>query len=1072
MIETLITKFTSVWKKYLAVNNPVKEQNSVPHNEAPQKPQSSQKKPQENNEQENSSFTLTVVFAFFLFLVFFSFLASFSGALIFFQEVPHDEPFKPSQLFFPKHENNYYVKPTISTKLLSAELPAAFVNELQKILIVHQSESEFDSAVSKLLKDNKPVLSSQWLLTAPFHNLSQDIEDFILNGTDNRSKAEIISSVQSFLEKASQQYKQALSIFCQEIGFSKNWLRQNECVEQHIGLEYLSLRLENKINKENLSEVQQFLLNTAHAKISKVILYALTDVAEQPIGMDMWWDFMIDIFFAFAIAITAAIAIGVPLQLMRHEKHRTPGKIMFFILIVIPLGLLFSGVSNYVLIWVYSNHAQYIDNIQENTQNQLREWLNDTQKKFNELHSKHERISNREEELSINKTKSHLDWLEGTYKNYVQTIRAFDIRNRKLTTQEAIETIEKQQEYFDFNRKDDYSYKHVNDINDSQEYFDKVETEINGGAGSYGKKGYGPNAQQQLIYMGIAIHRMTSSLCEQIKTDLNSLNSFIRDFNVELSTKITLKPCFKEQRWQSLWNNKNSEKYPQGQREINYYASKFLGELLPKYDRLLTNTQYNWTFLKEGFNKFHDAENILGNQRAVLTELKGLIETHEKNVSTLIEQTETQEPNEVGEQLIKGSVPLFKQQKIIYDKAKHLSIDVKTPQKKIEMPLHEVIRNRLYVIFFSTYHIPSQHYEMLINSITEQNDEQNIAEVFENIENKIFFSEKDLISEVENRLNSKLPVDIYSYLRGVIDLSKNELIFNDKLLPKQFSELSYVLNAVIVDDTDIFELTNLLTTQLSRPLSVQESLLINGAIEKREYDFEKDLFPFFLSAIPDIATIILGLLMIFVNLEKSTTLTEIGNHIVSLVKKIVSLVKKPFLSQSEKEEEQNKEEGKKIEIQKERCDQQIELNDIYKKFMSKNQDFRKMFKEELKAIKEFSIELEVLHSSLETNSEKLKQAFKVLENERFKTNLEAHLIEIEKLRLAKKNMRENAADVLHDFERHFRDMLDSAAALANEEILNKHLTETEQNMLRAKYNHISFYAEQLKEILNDKESRI
>ncbi|GEM_PF-1707699 len=106
---------------------------------------------------KTSSF-LKVVSAFFFFLVFFSFLASFSGALIFFTEAPHDEPLKPIKLFCPKPEKNYYIEPTVANPFFSAGLPAEFKNKLSD-LTIPRSKSEFEFAVSELLENNKLALS-------------------------------------------------------------------------------------------------------------------------------------------------------------------------------------------------------------------------------------------------------------------------------------------------------------------------------------------------------------------------------------------------------------------------------------------------------------------------------------------------------------------------------------------------------------------------------------------------------------------------------------------------------------------------------------------------------------------------------------------------------------------------------------------------------------------------------------------------------------------------------------------------------------------------------------------------
>jgi len=808
----------------------------------------------------------SVVLAFFIFLVLLSFGESFSGALIFFRELPHDEPFTPIGLFVPKQEQSYYVEPIVANQLFSAGLPTELKAQLSD-LTVPRSESEFGSVVSELLDENKPALSKRWLLTEAFYNLSQNLENFILN--DSADNEDIPLKIQLFLEKASQQHEQALSIFCQQVGLGKNWtngLLQNQCLEQPVDLTYLNLHLEN-ISKDNLPEIQQFLQETRDVKTLKIVSSILIEFAEHS---DVeWFEFIFKLLLALAIALIAAIAIGVPLYLMQEETFRTLGKLVFFWLLIIPIGLLFSGVSNYVLMWVISNHAQYVDALQINTQDKLAEWMPDistVQNKLSQLQTGLKGIYDYETDKNNNfspeKVNLHLSWLDATYNNYGQTIKEFDVTGRKISPEEAEEKIDRQKNNFDFNHKDGYSELHKKDIEDIQKRFESsVEAEIK----TEESRGYGRNAQRQLIYIGTFLYDQTSSLCNKISDELTNLNTFVADLDTHRNklddistTNSTLKPCAIDESWKELWDNPNSDKYSQYKGQ-NYYASQFLTELKPKYQQLFENTSYNWTIWRNQFGRFHHSVNTL-NTQLQLEELENL----EKDYDNLIQQIKT----------AKSAESRFEKQLKLYDQLRKFEVEVSYPQKEIKKSLHQVIRHRLYVLIGSVYYIPSRHNDALNKIFAENLPDQNAVDVLTEIEDEIYFSKEALIFEVENKLDLRLPVDIYPFLTGVIHFSSGKPTFNENLLSNEFSELSDAVNAIFEDESteinNVFELSNLLVNQLARSLNEKENILVKGAIEERRYDAKQDLFPvLIISVLPDLFTLISGILMIMIKIPPS-----------------------------------------------------------------------------------------------------------------------------------------------------------------------------------------------------------
>lgn len=269
-----------------------------------------------------------------------------------------------------------------------------------------------------------------------------------------------------------------------------------------------------------------------------------------------------------------------------------------------------------------------------------------------------------------------------------------------------------------------------------------------------------------------------------------------------------MKQCTINKNWKSSWEDKNSSKYSAYVRGTNYYAYNFLEELKPKFDLLLGDMQQNSHIWNSQFNKFHHSVETLKTQLK-LEELKNLITDYDDKIQEI--------------KAIESAELRFEKQQNLYNKLINFRVDVSHPQKDIKKSLHEVIRHRLYVMIFSNYHIPSRHYDVLNKIFAENPPNQKAVDVLRSVEDEIYFSKDAIIFKIENKLDLRLPVDIYPFLTGVVHFSKGKTTFNENLLSNEFSELSNALNAIIGDKSteikNVFELSNLLTTQLTRPLT-------------------------------------------------------------------------------------------------------------------------------------------------------------------------------------------------------------------------------------------------------------
>ncbi len=837
----------------------------------------------------------------FGFTIAFSWMFSFVGYSIFFLQPADDTKFSFYELFYKSPA--FVIDHDVIGQLDQVRLPKPIQSALKG-----RDEQKFDiepfSSISDIRRNTwanlnrvPPSLFLQWHPANPYRKMASIIatDDHFSGSEDDLNKR---------LKAEAFNLNQIMENICRDLKIDLS-----ECHAQDANLVSVlpAISMEQKIRGiltyKDINDagqvgglggaIEQKINDLAVIHLKGFLVRLISSLSKRRPSFDDWIDHAAKILLALVLAVSTSAAIATPIYFL--YSARDFGFITnSFLVGVISLGLVLSLLSNYVTIWTMNSHFDYVTNNERDFNQELTAWFAvlDAKIRDDEItqqaekealariiqtwHLEHDDLESQLMDLQSTQKIAELN-LE-KYTVLVDSVSGVKTGTRHLARCTVIKHLKT--EWLETQRSS------VNGHDPYRSYLINIFSQCDGGQGI--GKGFGASAATNLLSYGDKLKKNISDTCKNIST------AFYNAINSDRATMTREVPNLSG-KYDNIFSHVVN--IVQDKKMVNSGCDFPNVTLSPEATNSATEIINRSLVIKKMLNA-HSA-GIFAQTRKIALKHTSQINSRSsvRKKLNLEISNNRHDANYLKAEVIKSEIKKYNTPKgrriawnSFYDQL--LGRYPKANLNEIPPPtiepggIHALVRQRATNLlpFISIYQIQNTNAKLLAETFqnrlpdwlegTCSKNSIVVRSAIFKINRKSVLSKADFIDGFERELGCQLPPEIRVFFFGALTkkiqagisgltVSSEDLIAMENL---GLTSLAGVIRELLESDKILGQTKNFALSQINNKieesLNPEELVAMKGLFENANIDVHRDIFPLIYSALPDMFTVVLGVLLI------------------------------------------------------------------------------------------------------------------------------------------------------------------------------------------------------------------